>query len=145
MAKKLDNLDIESIVSKMLIDNKSSVIDSMARQYINTISFKETVAEVLRESTESAIFHKISHVSDYFTQQFSKHFSDHLTSVTDQQIKLHIDTNPKFKKLFNKGLTEYLEKMNFEKTMMEFFDTKKDLLMELMLRQMFQDKNIKDN
>lgn len=144
MKKKLDKVNIEEIIAKVLIDNERSMIDAMARQYIKTTSFSETVEKVLKEATEGAIYHKISTVSDYFTQQFSKHFSDHLTSVTDSQIKLHIETNPKFRKLFDKNLKKYLEEMNFEKTMMEFFDTKKDLLMELMLRQMFNDKKPKD-
>ncbi|MCF1193348.1 hypothetical protein LRR18_17295, partial [Mangrovimonas sp. AS39] len=82
MKKKLDKVNIEEIIAKVLIDNERSMIDAMARQYIKTTSFSETVEKVLKEATEGAIYHKISTVSDYFTQQFSKHFSDHLTSVT---------------------------------------------------------------
>ena len=145
MTKKTQKIDIEEIVSNIITKHDYSVVEHVAKHYAKTQAFNDVIQDVLTTATKEMILAKISTISDYFIQQFDKYFNNHINDITTQAVKEHIETNPKFTKIFNKNLKKYLEEMNFEQIMMEFFHGKKDLLMELMLKQMFQDRNKKED
>lgn len=136
--------DITSIVERILDQNKEQLIRTISISYFETESFKGDVRDVIKEHVKESIKNKIHGVSDFFFQEFDKYFAKNLNEITTNAIKDRLDNGEEFKQLFQTHMTQYLIELNFEKTMLEFFNSKRELLMEVMLRQMFSDKKSKD-
>lgn len=139
MTKETDNL--LAIVERVLVRNPKALSEEIAKEFVKEEKFpRKEVQQIISDGFDQCLAGKLKDVAGFFVAQHDKYFMENLTTSYDRVLKQYFAENKSLDKKVMAAMKKYLKEMNFEKTMLEFFNNKKELFMELMLKQMFQDK-----
>lgn len=133
-----------NIVNQVLEKHPETLSRVIATEFVSKEKFpREEIKELIADGFDKCLYEKLKNVAGFFQAEHDKHFMENLTTSYDRVLKAYFAENKSLDKKVSSAIKKYLKEMNFEQTMLEFFNSKKELFMELMVKQMFSEKGKK--
>lgn len=141
MKYKEQETTLDQLLYEMIIKNEENIIRGMSDYYrkerVSKTFFKKILSNELKKSIEL----KIIGISDYFLNEFNNHINKNLTNLTEKKINEFLNSNVNFIKKFDEKLEDYLKKINFEENIVNFFEKRKELILNEFIKNMFINKD----
>jgi len=134
------NINLGAILKEVINNNKNEIAKRLASSLTNMECLPASVEKVLGNSFERAVIERLKDLTGFIHSDFEKYFLNNLTDKTESAIKKYLHENVELNKRIDDYLSTYLNEINFEQITTDFFNSKKELFMELFLKNMFKGK-----
>ena len=133
-------IDMGKIIKKAITGSERNIAEMLVKQMTNFECLPEQSCKILGDSFEKAVIERTKDLTGFLGNAFEKWFLDNLTTQTDIAFKNYFANNKEIGEKIDTYLDKYLKEINFEQITLDFFQSKKELFMEMFLKTMFKDK-----
>ena len=141
MVKK-DKLDIPELFINALEKHPQELMRVMSEEMVKKERFpREEITKIIGDGFAVCLAGKLKDLSGYFHNGYQQYFSDNLTSTYDRVLKQYFVENKAINAKVEKMVKNHLKSMDFERVVMEFINNKRELVMEMMVKNLFTKDN----
>lgn len=131
-------LNLIDVIKDFIEEDPEKFLYLVVQEYVKKEIFpREEIRLLLKDSFKEKLNTKIVELGGYLENDYNLFFTDNLTTLYRECLKEYLTNNKVLNKKIIKFIKDYFEGMNFEKTIMEFIDQQKEMIMEAMFKKMF--------